>query len=95
MAAELKQALGLLEKLTETADKNTAAFRDVMCIMDAKTYVLEAIVRDVVKGTVHKDVNGVDAAHYFEAWKRQLVEDEAAKVSPYGDAVVFGGDFHA
>jgi hypothetical protein len=46
-AAELEKLRSVLEKVVEAADRNAATFRDTIQILDAKSCVQEAILRDL------------------------------------------------
>lgn len=89
-----------LERLVETLDHNTGAFRDTLQILDAKSCVQEAIVRDLAidvrllpsEQVAKRTASGaLDAEAYFVGWKQQLVREEAKAVDPYAGAVIFGG----
>jgi hypothetical protein len=103
LAAKVLRLELLLAKAVEAADANTSAFRDIIQIMDAKSCVQEAIIRDLADDaarfeptSVKRTADGqLDVATYFDRWKQKLVEEEAKADDPYEGAVMFGGDYNA
>ena len=96
LAAKVAKLEALLVKAVDAIDSNTAAFRDTIQILDAKTCVHEAVIRDIVKGTVKTSgIGQLDADAYFNEWKQQLAATEAEATDPYEGAVMFGGDYDA
>jgi hypothetical protein len=48
LAAQVAKLQSLVEKVVESTDSNTMAFRDVLQMVDAKTCVHEAVISDLV-----------------------------------------------